>query len=254
MRLRTCPSLFLLTLGAWACTKQTACGPAANVESTRPGEIELHGNEPAEPAPPPVAALHPCLKDDPTGCSSHEDSGPRIVDGEQYNVEVLASDPSLGPADAPITLVLFSDFECPFCGRLRGTIEELRERYPTQLRIIWKDHPLAMHAAAMPAALLGREAYAQGGNPLFWQLHDRFFAEQSQLNVEFLQSVAAEHGLPWPPRSHTTTVVDASLAQAQKLGVRSTPTSFINGRAVVGAQPFDAFSSVIDELLASPGK
>jgi protein-disulfide isomerase len=166
-------------------------------------------------------------------------------------VPVLAADPTRGPSGAPVTIVVFSDFQCPFCAGLEPTLQEVQERYPTSVRVVWKDHPLVMHAWAMPAALLAREAYDKGGNDSFWPVHDRIFAEQEDLSPTGLEQLAHELGLSWPPRG--SAAIDQSIEQARVLGVRSTPTSFVNGRAVVGDQPVEAFTAVIDDELAMRG-
>jgi protein-disulfide isomerase len=146
---------------------------------------------------------------------------------------------------------VFSDFQCPHCAGLEQTLAELHEQYPDSLRVVWKDHPLGMHVWAMPAALLARQAFERGGSDAFWPLHDRIFDDQEDLDEAFLRELSAEFGLSWPPPS--SPAVDANVEQARQLGVRSTPTSFVNGRAVVGNQPPEAFTAMIDDELTMRG-
>jgi protein-disulfide isomerase len=156
----------------------------------------------------------------------------------------------LGPPNASVTLIVFSDFQCPYCAQFESTLEELVDRYSDDLRIVWKDYPLEMHPQAFPAALLGREAYAKGNNGSFWEVHEDLFDAQSDFGAGALEEIALEHDLAWPPEQHLATLVDHSLEQGRNIGVRSTPTCFVNGRAVVGSQPLEAYATLVDDALA----
>jgi protein-disulfide isomerase len=166
---------------------------------------------------------------------------------------VAPDDPSLGPANAPVTLVEFSDFQCPFCQRVAPTLKELRSRYGDRIRIVWKDFPLTqIHPEAFDAAQAGLCAQEQGK---FWDYHDRLFANQAALQRDALKKYAADTGMDAATFSACLDSnkyqarVQASLDAGSRLGIGSTPTTYINGRAVTGAQPLEAFTAIIDEEL-----
>ncbi len=100
-------------------------------------------------------------------------------------VTVRADDPARGPRDAKLTVVLFSDFQCPFCSRVEPTLKQLEQAFPGQVRIVWKHQPLAMHPQAMPAALAAEAAREQGK---FWPMHEKLFAGQAQLSPRGLRA------------------------------------------------------------------
>jgi protein-disulfide isomerase len=170
--------------------------------------------------------------------------------------------PSLGPANAPITLVEFADFQCPFCRQWeQETYQPLLAAYPGKIRIVYRDFPLtSIHPNAMPAAEAAQCADAQGK---FWEFHDKLFS--SDLNDQFsnntlsedsYKQVAQDLGLDMD--KFNACLADPKIQQgiqsdmdfATNLGINSTPTFFINGLAVIGAQPLSAFQNVIDKELA----
>jgi protein-disulfide isomerase len=183
-------------------------------------------------------------------------AGPRvdmIIDAPRYNVEIAPDDPVLGSAKAAVTVIEFSDFQCPFCQRVMPTMKQLRETYGDRVRIVWKDFPLtSIHPQAFKAAEAGQCAREQGK---FWEYHDRLFQNQQALQPEFLKKYAADTGLD---AAKFNTCLDtakyAERVQAQmgvgnQLGVSSTPSVFVNGRMVSGAQPYETFAAMIDEEL-----
>jgi protein-disulfide isomerase len=186
--------------------------------------------------------------DDPGACAV-DGADLRVVAGQRYDVKILGTDPVRGPRDAHVTLVVFSDFQCPYCEQFETTVDDLLDRYPDVLRIVWKDNPLDMHPHARPAALLARTAYEKGGSPLFWEVHEDIFDAQADLESA-LEQIADAHELEWPPPERVAPLVEASVEHARSLGVVSTPTSFVNGRAVVGSQPLEAYTALVDEELA----
>jgi protein-disulfide isomerase len=184
-------------------------------------------------------------------------AGPEVrvlIDAPRREVEVDASDPSLGRASAPVTLIEFSDFQCPFCQRVAPTLKKIRDTYGDKVRIVWKDFPLTqIHPQAFKA---GEAAHCAGDQGKYWEYHDRLFANQQQLQPEDLKKHAAEIGLDAPAFS---TCLDSSkygervrngVAEGTRLGVNSTPTIYVNGRVLSGAQPYETFVSVIDEELS----
>ena len=176
-----------------------------------------------------------------------------VLDAPRHQVDVSPDDPALGDASAAVTLVEFSDFQCPFCARVMPTLKRVKETYGDRVRIVWKDFPLtAIHPQAFGAAQAGHCAQEQGK---FWEYHDRLFANQQALQPDFLKTYAADAGLDATAFSACLdTAKYANLVQAQMdvgagLGVSSTPTVFINGRLLSGAQPYEVFTAIIDEEL-----
>ncbi len=171
----------------------------------------------------------------------------------RQRIEVLADDPSRGPENAPLVLVEFSDFQCPYCQRATDTLRELLAEYEGQIRFVYKDYPLPNHAQAFKAAEAGNCAQEQGK---FWELHDEMFGHQDALDVPSLKTYAAELGLDEAAFSacldggRYAAGVQRDLAIGQQYGVSSTPTVFVNGRMVMGALPYDAFNEIIQEELA----
>ena len=184
-------------------------------------------------------------------------AGPPIkmaLDVPRMAVTLAATDPALGPATAPVTLVEFSDFQCPFCQRVEPTLKRLRETYGDKLRIVWKDFPLTqIHPQAFKAGEAGHCAGEQGK---YWEYHDRLFANQQALMPADLKKHASDQGLD---AAKFASCLDSSkygervrdgVSAGTLLGVNSTPTIFINGRRLSGAQPYEVFVSVIDEEIA----
>jgi len=173
-------------------------------------------------------------------------------------VTVNADDPSQGKADAPVTVVEYSDFQCPFCLRVMPTLKELRTKYGDKMRLVWKDFPLTqIHPQAFVAAQAGNCAREQGK---FWEYHDQLFANQSALQPENLKKYAAAVGLDAAKfnecldSSKYESRVQDSIGIGTRLGINSTPTVYVNGRMVNGAQPLEEFTQIIDEELARGGK
>jgi protein-disulfide isomerase len=169
-------------------------------------------------------------------------------------VEVGRS-PARGPAQAPITLVLFSDFECPFCGRVEATLAALEAAYPGKIRLVWKNFPLDFHVNARAAA---RAAVAAGEQGKFWEMRSRLLAAQQQLAPGDLEQHAQALGLDLArfrtsaSSPATDEVVEADMRQGRSLGVNGTPVLFINRRKLVGAQPLAVIKAAVDEELARP--
>ncbi|RMG11103.1 MAG: thioredoxin [Deltaproteobacteria bacterium] len=162
-----------------------------------------------------------------------------------------------GPADAPVTIVEFSDFECPFCGRVEGTLKQIQDTYGDKVRIAFKHNPLPFHKHAYLAAQAAEAAGAQGK---FWEYHDKLFQNQKALERSDLERYAEELGLDMAKfkaaldQGTYKKKIDAHQQQARALGASGTPSFFINGRFVRGAQPFPKFKQVIDEELARAEK
>ena len=162
--------------------------------------------------------------------------------------------PVRGATDAPVTIVEFSDFECPFCKQTHPTLKQLLERYPGKVRLAYRDFPLdSIHPQARRAAEAARCASDQGK---FWEYHDVLFTQSPQLTLEDLRRYAGQVGLDITKFDgclaagvHKTTV-QRDLDEGNRLGITGTPAFFINGRTLSGAQPLDAFTRLIEQELA----
>ena len=179
-----------------------------------------------------------------------------MLEPPRQEILTLAGDPVRGPTDAAVAIVEFSDFQCPFCRRLTVTLDTLLAQYGDQLRFVFKDYPLPNHADAFKAAEAGNCANDQGR---FWELHDEMFASQDALDVPSLKKYAAELGLDTEAFAECldgnryAADVERDLEIGQGHGVSSTPTIFINGRAVMGAAPLDVLDRIVREELAAAG-
>jgi protein-disulfide isomerase len=164
----------------------------------------------------------------------------------------LGKAPVKGPANAPITIVAWSDFECPFCGRVVPTLKQLEEDYKGKIKLAFKHQPLPFHPNAKPAATAAMAAHEQGK---FWEMHDKLFSNQRALDRASLEKYAEELKLDMGKfkaaldSGKFNEMIEADSAEGSRVGANGTPTFFINGRTLVGAQPIDAFKRVIDEEL-----
>jgi len=163
-----------------------------------------------------------------------------------------ASGAAKGPANAPIELIEFSDFQCPYCQRANPTVLQVLNTYGDRIRFVYRHFPLGNHPNAKPAAEASQCAAEQGK---FWEYHDALFANPSKLADADLKQRAAELGLDGGKFNACVdthkykTHVESDMKAGEEAGVNGTPAFFINGRMISGAQPFDAFKRVIDEEL-----
>jgi len=163
--------------------------------------------------------------------------------------------PSQGPATAPVTIVEFSDFQCPFCSRLKPEIDQVKAKYGDKVRVVFRQFPLAMHPNAQKAAQAALCANDQGK---FWQMHDEMFNDQAGLAPEGLKAKAKKIGL----NSQTFDAcldgdkhadqIKADMDAGQAAGVQGTPAMFVNGVFINGAVPVDDITKVIDQELKHP--
>ena len=180
---------------------------------------------------------------------------PVRIELEPPRLEINVSDdePAVGPRSASVQIVEYSDFECPFCARASSTVRQIRETYGDRVLLVYRDFPLPNHSQAFRAAEAAQCAYEQGR---FWEYHDKLFANFGRLSPEELKQHAADLGLDGQEfatcldSGRKRQSVQQDLDEGEQYGVRATPTFFINGRPVSGAQPFEAFKQVIDEELA----
>jgi protein-disulfide isomerase len=192
-------------------------------------------------APPTATAPAPTAQPTPT---------PPIV------VENVSADddPFWGPADAPVTIVEFSDFQCPYCARfVTQTLPQIKQAYEGKVRFVFRDFPLSqIHENAEKAAEAAGCASDQGK---FWEYHDKLFSSQSALDVASLKSYASQLGLDTATfdqcldSSKYAQEIQKDVQDGDSYGVTGTPAFFVNGLLVVGAQPFASFQAAIDAAL-----
>jgi protein-disulfide isomerase len=175
-------------------------------------------------------------------------------------VEVSIDDDAIkGDKNAPVTIVEFSDYECPFCGRFyQNTLTEIVSEYidTGKVRLVYRDFPLSFHRNARGAAMAAECAKEQGGDKAYYKMHDVMYENNTALTVENLKKWAGEQGLDTAKFNSCfdsekfAGEIDKDFADGQSYGVSGTPAFFINGRKLSGAQPFSVFKSMIEEELA----
>ena len=160
--------------------------------------------------------------------------------------------PTLGPGDAPVTLTLFTDFECSYCARLAPVLEEVHKAYPEKVRIVFKNFPLRMHRFAVQAALAALAAEEQGQ---FWPFHDRLFQNYNRLNPQKVEEIRQELGLDaerFNARMNDPALKDLirrDLQEGSDAGVNGTPTVYINGKKYRGQRSLEGFREAIEALI-----
>ncbi len=178
----------------------------------------------------------------------------------------IAGLPTRGSRQAPVTIVEFSDFQCPYCARGADTMEQLLAKYPQDVKLVFKHFPLGFHPWAKPAAIASHCAASQSADA-FWALHDKYFESQRELTVENVMAKSKEYlgdaGIDlakWSSCAENVesaeykgaaAAVDADMALGTKLGVTGTPAFFVNGQFLNGAQPLTSFEPLIQQ--AKPG-
>jgi protein-disulfide isomerase len=176
-----------------------------------------------------------------------------MLEAPRYAVPTSADDPVRGNAAAPITIVEFSDYQCPFCARVNPTLAKVRETYGDKVKIVFKDYPLPNHPQAPKAAEAARCA---GEQKKYWEMHDAMFANQRALEVPALKQTARAIGIEGAAFDQCldsgkyAATVRSGAELGEKMGVNSTPTLYVNGRPLIGAMPFENFKAIIDEELA----
>jgi protein-disulfide isomerase len=171
---------------------------------------------------------------------------------EQPKVAVDATGPSKGPAGAPITIVEFSDFECPYCVKAEPTVKEVMDAYPGKIRLVYRDFPLPMHSRAPKAA---EAAHCAGDQGKYWEMHAKLFANATKLDPSDLKGYARDVGLDGGKfdqcldKGEKASEVEKHKKAGEDVGVSGTPAFFINGRMISGAQPAEAFKAIIDQEL-----
>ncbi|MEC8023283.1 MAG: thioredoxin domain-containing protein [Myxococcota bacterium] len=176
----------------------------------------------------------------------------RPVDKTVWKVDLMGHEATKGPEDALVTIVEYSDFQCPFCSKVNPTIAQIVKTYGNDVRIVWKNNALPFHKRALPAARASYAAQLQGK---FWEYHDKLFANQRALEDADLERYATEIGLDIAKfkkdfaSAESKSIVDKDMELATKVNARGTPNFFVNGRNLRGAVPFENFKTLIDEEL-----
>ncbi len=176
-----------------------------------------------------------------------------LLEPPRTEIVIPASAPVLGPSSAPVTIVEFTDYQCPYCTRAQVTVEQVLKTYEGKVRLVYRDLPLDFHRQAFAAA---RAARCAGDQDRFWEYHRGLLTAPGSFDDEDFKGRAADLGLDaalfascLASKRHEAAIRD-SLAQATELGVEATPTFFINGRQISGARPFEDFQEIIEEELA----
>ncbi|MDF1496606.1 MAG: thioredoxin domain-containing protein [Patescibacteria group bacterium] len=200
------------------------------------------GTNPPAPTAPTVA--------DPTAPPTADPvyADPRPVDESRDHI--------WGNADAAVTIVEYSDFECPFCGRHYATMKQIKETYPNDVRIVFRHFPLSFHEEAQKAAEASECAADQGK---FWEMYDKIFESNlaGDMSVTKWKSIAAELGMDSTKfdkcldSGEKASRVAEDLNEGSGAGVEGTPATFVNGQIISGALPFDSFKQIIDSELGN---
>lgn len=168
-------------------------------------------------------------------------------------VQVSADDdPRIGPQNTAVTVIEFSDYQCPYCGRAETAIKQIISNYGNSVKFVYRDFPLSFHQFAQKAAEASECADEQGK---FWQYHDKLFDNQQALDTPDLKQYAKDIGLDsikfneCLDNSRMAPEVRKDIEDGQMYGVTGTPTFFINGIELVGAQPYSAFEQIINQEL-----
>jgi protein-disulfide isomerase len=172
-------------------------------------------------------------------------------------VEVRAIGPSLGPDDAPVTIIEFSDYQCPYCGRTEPVVQQILERYPTEVRLVFRHFPLErIHPQASGAAEAAACANEQGR---FWDFHRKLFTPGAKFDAESLQQHASDLDLDL--EAFQTCVeerrfqadIQTDITEGRQAGITGTPGFFVNGILIKGARPLDDFVAIIEKELGRSG-
>jgi protein-disulfide isomerase len=179
-----------------------------------------------------------------------------LLEPPRATVTIRPGTPAMGPADAPVTIVEWSDYQCPFCKRAHPTVEQVLNEYKDKVRFIYVDYPLSFHKQAWPASVAAHCAEDQGK---FWEYHKNLMEIQGDLSPADLSKRATDVGLNsasfgtcLDSKKFDTRIQD-NFNDGMALGVTGTPAFFINGRMLVGAQPIEAFRDVINDELTRKG-
>lgn len=194
-----------------------------------------------------------CRRGSPPAPSANDAAVSQPSFRQDCAVPVSSADPSRGASNAPVTIVVFSDFQCPFCAKLEPILEDVLLAYPANARLVWKNFPLAMHGAARPAAIAAQTVFAARGGDAFWRINGRIFRSPKDLDAYHLAQWSADLGvLPADRerlRASAEAKIDEDVSLGKKLRVQGTPAVFIDGERFTG-RTVDEYRAKVDAHLA----
>jgi protein-disulfide isomerase len=203
-------------------------------------------------------ALMKDAKTEVAAAPAQAQGGEKTPEQDETVYKVAAGNaPAKGSKNAPLQVVIFSDFQCPFCKRVEPQLSQLEKEYGSKVHMTWKNYPLPFHNNAEPAAEAAMAANAQGK---FWQMHDKLFENNTALDRPSLEKYAQELGLDMAKFKADLDAqkykdqIAADTKEGQAVGVNGTPAVFINGRKINGAYPWDTFKNIADDELAKKKK
>jgi protein-disulfide isomerase len=245
------------SLSAFALLAGLLCGPVANAEISEKdfaSSIDRYLQSDAGVAKIADAIEKHFQKKQQDALKKQEDQAKADLE-EQFKSPVkidAGKSPAKGPANAKVTVLEFSDFQCPYCKRGRDTMEELLKAYPNDVKVVFKHYPLPFHKEAEPAARASWAAQQQGK---FWEYHDILFNNQDKLGSDFYLATARELKLD-EAKFKADMASEAAAKQVKedadagsKNGIQGTPGFFVNGVAVKGAYPTSHFKTLVDRWL-----
>jgi protein-disulfide isomerase len=200
--------------------------------------------------------IEPGTTDEEVYLKSKKKQTIQVIDVTIQHAIETENSPFKGRADAPVTIVEYTDFECPYCARLQSMFDELIRLYPNEIKIVYKNYPLRNHANAGKAAAIVMAAHLKGD---FWPIHDRLFENYRRLNDQRFAQIRGEFGFDTPEfeklmkSSQVQEMIRSDIAQGKSIGVKGTPTVFINGKRVKD-KSFNGIKQAIDQALAAAGK
>lgn len=200
--------------------------------------------------------IEPGMTDEEVYLKSKKEKTIQVIDVTIRHDIKTKNSPFKGSADAPVTIVEYTDFECPYCARLQSLFDELIHLYPSEIKIVYKNYPLRGHPNSGKAAAIGMAAHIKGD---FWPIHNRIFENYRRLNDARLAQIRSEFGFDTPEfeklmnSSKVQEMIRRDIAQGKSIGVKGTPTVFINGKRVKN-KSFEGLKQAIDQALAIIGK
>ncbi len=200
--------------------------------------------------------IEPGITDEEVYLKSKKKKTIQVIDVTFRHAIETQNSPFKGSADAPVTIVEYTDFECPYCARLQSMFDELLRLYPNEIKIVYKSFPLSSHQNSGKAAAIGMAAHLKGG---FWPVHNRIFENYRRLNDAMLAQILGEFGFDTPEfnklvnSSEVREMIRRDIAEGKSIGVKGTPTVFINGERVKN-KSFEGLKQAIDQALAVIGR
>lgn len=226
---------YIVALGV--ATALAACGNSEELKQLREAQGKLEVK---------VAELEKKAAAAPAAAAARPQADPNKV----WDLAVGKS-PVKGPPGAPVTMVAFSDFQCPFCSRITPLVEQVLQAYPKEVKFVYKEFPLPMHSNAMPASRAALAAQRQGK---YWEMHDKMFANQQALQPDNLKQYAQELGLDVAKfeqdmaSPEVQQQINEDMQLARQAGVSGTPTLFLDGKRITN-RSFDGIKAMVDESL-----